>query len=115
MASVLPWCGMYLSIYLLFLFDLFSTTYIYIHVSLPILDIYPVLHYRIRLLYTFIILARHLKCRNVFPDGIPIMDNRAKGEEANKALEEARNDFRKNAKKINLVLDTVDPTGNNTN
>ena len=42
------------------------------------------------------------------------MDNRAKGEEANKALEEARNEFRKNAKKINLVLDTVDPTGNNT-
>ena len=66
------------------------------------------------LLYTFIILARHLKCRNVFPDGIPIMDNRAKGEEANNALEVARNEFRENAKKINLVLDTVDPTGNNT-
>ena len=42
------------------------------------------------------------------------MDNRAKGEEANNALDIARNEFRENAKKINLVLDTVDPTGNNT-
>ena len=57
-------------------------------------------------------MARHLKCRDVFPDGIPIMDNRSKGEEANTALEEARNDFRKKAKQINLILDTVDPHGN---